>query len=723
MEALWKRHPDIVPVLCGRAPSLLHTLLDGLIWKSSKVMQGMRRVNYYVGPLLVDEELRLTSSIPELVKHSDPVVICHPCAIFVSDLLWSRICGAAFLYSKVLFVLSLLCFIIGFQHIPSIDYDGPARFVVIGCRLFTYAISLGQLLAKHAYMFASALAAKDTRKNCCVPLPAYLTRSFKDFVEAILVLHLLALLCMEPVLHCLRYDPWKKCEAKQLSGNRRSILPKKIDPKMIPVVDHDVIEALRQKVLQASFFMADKDRDNILSKSEFSLMVRRAYPDLKEAMLDKAFILAGFGSGCITFRSFQDWVALQDHHDESILEGHHIDPLSAVWRLWNLDGDDSLSVTEFEYCILRAFPKMKRMDLLLILRAMDEDLSGEVAQEEFAHFLLPPVRTDPFAPVLECCHFSQRLCDVESWHRRVSCIPMLLYFVLTSELIHSNIHLSCFVLLVASLWWDMLVYCCILAFLTASFASAMACLPQTGSSFGVQFRDFRSLPSAFQSLLAVAVKTYSANSFEEIAAASEPLLAWFLLAFAGFWHVFLMNLMVAQLCQRFGASFKDALGYARLKRGSNIFDTALSLISESRWQRFIRSLNLDAPCPLDASDPGPRGGIPTLEEFDGSSGLPMQLYGGLASPNEPWPELRDSEESEFDNFEKTASKRFDDLERLLADIADKLGGRRAGLRLSLRSSPRSSVASNVEEWSSRKRASVRQSQVLADSELEEADLQ
>ena len=30
----------------------------------------------------------------------------------------------------------------------------------MGCRLFTYAISLGQLLAKHAYMFASALAAK-----------------------------------------------------------------------------------------------------------------------------------------------------------------------------------------------------------------------------------------------------------------------------------------------------------------------------------------------------------------------------------------------------------------------------------------------------------------------------------------------------------------------------------------------------------------------------------
>ena len=111
----------------------------------------------------------------------------------------------------------------------------------------------------------SGAVLEDTRKNCCIPVPAYLTRSFKDFVEAILVLHLLApghktrrgssservvmgsssvsnsllpalqsssslripagsfltagtgsrdtassqaLLCMEPVLHCLQFEPW-----------------------------------------------------------------------------------------------------------------------------------------------------------------------------------------------------------------------------------------------------------------------------------------------------------------------------------------------------------------------------------------------------------------------------------------------------------------------------------------------------------------------------------
>ncbi|CAE7628992.1 unnamed protein product, partial [Symbiodinium pilosum] len=236
---------------------------------------------------------------------------------------------------------------------------------------------------------------------------------------------------------------------------------------------------------------------------------------------------------------------------------------------------------------------------------------------------------------------------------------------------------------------------------------------------GVQARDFQTLPVAFQSLLSVAVKVYSANSFEEISTASEPLLAWFVLGFAGFWHVFLMNLMVAQLCQRFGATFKDALGYARLKRGSNIFDTAMSLISDNRWRKFIRSLNLDEPCPMDAADPGPKGGLPTMEVFDGSSGLPVQRFGGLASPNEPWPDQKDSEDTDFGRFEKMAGKRFDDLERLVDDIAEKLGGRRAGLRTSVRSSPRSSVAT-LEDFMTQKRSSLRQAVATTDSENEEA---
>ena len=73
----------------------------------------------------------------------------------------------------------------------------------------------------------------------------------------------------------------------------------------------------------------------------------------------------------------------------------NIVPTKAVWRLWNMDGDEKLSNAEFEYCMKKAFPDIKDKKLLQILQTMDEDLSGEVAEDEFVRFLLPPAKADP----------------------------------------------------------------------------------------------------------------------------------------------------------------------------------------------------------------------------------------------------------------------------------------------------------------------------------------
>merc|ERR1719464_1686594 len=54
MDTMFERHPDIVKRLCTDAPSLLTTLLDGLIWRSRNTENGRRRVNYYVKHLMVD---------------------------------------------------------------------------------------------------------------------------------------------------------------------------------------------------------------------------------------------------------------------------------------------------------------------------------------------------------------------------------------------------------------------------------------------------------------------------------------------------------------------------------------------------------------------------------------------------------------------------------------------------------------------------------------------
>ncbi|CAE7745828.1 unnamed protein product, partial [Symbiodinium necroappetens] len=91
----------------------------------------------------------------------------------------------------------------------------------------------------------------------------------------------------------------------------------------------------------------------------------------------------------------------------------------------------------------------------------------------------------------------------------------------------------------------------------------------------------------------MAFNTYGSGNFEEISTAGEPMLKWFVMAFAACWHVYLMNLMVAQLCQRYNDIFHNARGNARLTRGIIIYETSMPLISKHRWGRFVESLRLE----------------------------------------------------------------------------------------------------------------------------------
>merc|ERR1719183_1634981 len=56
VDELFKRHPNIIKMLCDQAPDIVPKLLDGLIWRSRNTEAGMRRVNYYVKHLLIDED-------------------------------------------------------------------------------------------------------------------------------------------------------------------------------------------------------------------------------------------------------------------------------------------------------------------------------------------------------------------------------------------------------------------------------------------------------------------------------------------------------------------------------------------------------------------------------------------------------------------------------------------------------------------------------------------
>ena len=495
MEAIWTRHPDIITLLCTRAPSLLKPLLDGLVWRSKNLKNGMRRVNYYIGSMMVGMEGQLTNSLLDLIKHGDPEVVCHPTAVFQADILWARLCCVAWVLTKLWFCLTLLSFVIGLQG-GIVTEDGPDRFVVIGARAFLYVFSLGQLLVKHGTQTFRAIRKKQTQRfiwRCHVP--TYLTQSRQELMEVTLMALLFTMLCMEPVLHCLQVsDQW----------------------------------------------------------------------------------------------------------------------------------------------------------------------------------------------LTNCCEHGEWYCELYTAYNRLACFPMLLYFLLASELVHLNVQLSVFSVVCASLWWEFILYVGVLGFLTMTFASAVACLPQSGLADSIQMVGFFNWPSSFESMLSMALNVYGGDNYEQIASAEEPLLKWFVMAFAACWHVYLMNLMVAQLCQRYNAIFHNARGHARLLRGMLIYETAMPLISKKRWDAFVKSLHLEDACELDEGDNGPRGAIAALEppyEYQNSPQIELDRvyrYGGLANSSLPWPELALAiDDSAIGRLERMTRTKFEEMDSLMLDMAVKLGVRAA----------------------------------------------
>merc|ERR550537_587175 len=76
--------------------------------------------------------------------------------------------------------------------------------------------------------------------------------------------------------------------------------------------------------------------------------------------------------------------------------------------------------------------------------------------------------------------------------------------------------------------------------------------------------------------------------------------------------VFLLNLLIAQLCCSYDAIYADMVGYARLKRCRIIVET-MPAVSPKRWNFFKQSLGLEARIEFNEGDVGVAGGFQTTE--------------------------------------------------------------------------------------------------------------
>jgi hypothetical protein len=88
VDEMFKRHPDLIKILCDQAPDLVPKLLEGLIWRSRTTQNGTRRVNYYVKHLLIDEDNNFSKALSWITAIKDPKLVCHPVVVLVDDNVW-----------------------------------------------------------------------------------------------------------------------------------------------------------------------------------------------------------------------------------------------------------------------------------------------------------------------------------------------------------------------------------------------------------------------------------------------------------------------------------------------------------------------------------------------------------------------------------------------------------------------------------------------------------
>lgn len=114
-QALWETHPTIVSVLAKEAPELLETLLDGHLWHSSSVEEGMVRVNYFIANLYGDPDKYnevWESPLATLVLEGEPDIFTHPMVKKLLELKWTHFARFYFLCKMVWFSALLLLFMI-----------------------------------------------------------------------------------------------------------------------------------------------------------------------------------------------------------------------------------------------------------------------------------------------------------------------------------------------------------------------------------------------------------------------------------------------------------------------------------------------------------------------------------------------------------------------------------------------------------------------------------
>jgi len=153
-----------------------------------------------------------------------------------------------------------------------------------------------------------------------------------------------------------------------------------------------ISDNVRDEVLRAAFRGVDKDRNGTLSKEEMINLVRRVLPTMSgKQVVDLMKAADQDGSGAVDYEEFVTWLE-QSAPDEvkQQLAGSmdtEYDCVSAVFRLWDRNGDGLITKKELKTVLAKTCPEMSTSQVDTLCLHMDRNKDGFIDYSEFLEFL------------------------------------------------------------------------------------------------------------------------------------------------------------------------------------------------------------------------------------------------------------------------------------------------------------------------------------------------
>jgi hypothetical protein len=239
-------------------------------------------------------------------------------------------------------------------------------------------------------------------------------------------------------------------------------------------------------------------------------------------------------------------------------------------------------------------------------------------------------------------------------------IAMVLYYLLIIDLAVFSNRVSAYVLVCGRMLLELALFLLAMSLVLLMLSSGFSCLEQPDP-------HFQTIGGGFLALWEMMLGMYSPADYETLH--KELVLLVGCYVFLVVVYLFLLNLLIAQLCCSSDSIYDDMVGFARLKRIKIIADSMPS-VSPSRWQRFVDSLELNKRLEFNEGDVGLAGGVQVSEPAsqNPTSIDRIRRFGGSTSPSIKWPEETGSGDEDADKF-----GRIEDLLKKLGEQASKVG--------------------------------------------------